>query len=81
MQLIDTYSNRIVFTTKTSTSGDFTLEIPYSSQYKIKIDHPGLGKHIASLEIPKNKKEHRNHEIVVVEEHFATETEQMEDEN
>jgi|GEM_PF-851818 len=79
MQLIDTYSNRIVFTTETSSNGDFTLEIPYSSQYKIKIDHPELGKHIASLEIPKNKKEHRNHEIVVVEEHFATETEQMEE--
>lgn len=80
MQLVDTYNNRVVFKTQSDAQGRFSLSIPYSSQYKIKISHVQLGKHIASLEIPKNKKEHRNHEIVVVEEHFASEAEQLEDE-
>ncbi len=80
MQLFDTYSNRVVFTTTSNQQGQFKLEIPYSSQYKIKISHKVLGLQVASLEIPKNKKEHRNHEIVVVEEQFASEVQQLEDE-
>ncbi|MDH3711915.1 MAG: hypothetical protein OER04_18655, partial [Cyclobacteriaceae bacterium] len=70
MQLIDVYNGRLVYETESGPQGDFTLEIPYSSQFKIKVEHQELGEHSASLEIPKNKKEHLDHEIIIVQDQF-----------
>ncbi len=66
LHLIDNYKNETVFTTTTDASGRFTLNIPYSSQYKIKVFEKDIGHKVVSLEIPKSRKMYTNHEIVIV---------------
>jgi hypothetical protein len=68
--LIDNDRDIVVFKTQSDDQARFSLEIPYSSHYKIKIISNDIGEHIVSLQIPKNKKMHRDHEIVVVEDKF-----------
>ena len=72
MELIDVYNGRVVYITESGKNGEFTLEVPYSSQYKIKVTHSELGAHDVSLDIPKNKKLHHNYEIIIVEEQFKS---------
>lgn len=70
LQLIDAYNRQVVYETISDENGAFSLEVPYSSQFKIKVIHAQLGVHTVSLEIHKNKKLHNHHEIVIVKEQF-----------
>ncbi len=67
ISLIDNNTNLEVGKTVSDASGHFTLEIPYSSQYKLAVVEKRIGNKLASLEIPKNKKLHTDYEIVVVQ--------------
>ncbi|MDN5213059.1 tetratricopeptide repeat protein [Fulvivirgaceae bacterium BMA12] len=70
LHLIDNHKNETVFTTSTDESGYFALNIPYSSQYKIKVFEKDIGHKLVSLEIPRNRKMYTNHEIVIVNDRF-----------
>ena len=70
LYLIDNHKNETVYKTTTDSSGHFALDIPYSSQYKIKVFEKNLGHKMVSLEIPRNRKMYTNHEIVIVNDQF-----------
>ena len=71
LTLVDHKRGMPVYETTTGPSGDFLLEIPYSSQYRLKVSSEKVGEPSVSLEIPKNRKLHTDHEIVVVKEKFT----------
>ncbi len=68
--LIDNSRGIAVYETESGENGAFLLEIPYSSQFKLEVEHKEVGKSTVSLDIPKNRKLYTNHQIVVVKEKF-----------
>jgi len=70
LRLIDNLRNATVYQTYTDQQGIFSLNIPYSSKYKIQVSQELVGQPIVSLEIPKNRKLYTAYEIVVVKEKF-----------
>ena len=52
--------------TKTDSLGNFEIEIPYSSNYSLKIVSSSIGVITVKLEVPKNKKPDSTHDIVIV---------------
>lgn len=73
LYLIDNHNKVMVYQTTTDSTGHFALNIPYSSQYKIKVFEKDIGQKLVSLEIPKSKKLYTNHQIVIVKERFRWE--------
>jgi len=73
LELIDHLRGLHITETTTDSQGAFTLEIPYSSKYKLKVISSRVGQPTVSLEIPKNKKQHLDHQIVVIKEKYHTE--------
>lgn len=72
--LVDNVTNSYVNEAATDQHGKFSLEIPYSSQYKLKVSSERVGEPTVSLEIPKNKKLHNDHKIVVFKEKYQQST-------
>ena len=68
--LVDNLTSLPVNETTTTRDGRFTLEIPYSSRYKLKVTSEKVGEPTVSLEIPKNKKNHTDYQIVVFKEKY-----------
>lgn len=71
IKLIDNLTDLYVNETTTDQQGKFSLEIPYSSRYKLKVSSEKVGEPTVSLEIPKNKKLHNDHKIVVFREKYG----------
>jgi len=69
MELIDRTGNSVVAKTKTDAKGNFNLEVPYYSKYKIRIKGEDLNGFI-SFEVPKFAKQDLSYEIVVVNDDF-----------
>jgi tetratricopeptide (TPR) repeat protein len=70
VSLIDNERNLTVFQNTCDASGNFRIVIPYYGKYKLRVIGEDKDENIVSLEIPKFKKEHGNHEIVVVKDLF-----------
>ncbi|MCK5700644.1 MAG: PD40 domain-containing protein, partial [Cyclobacteriaceae bacterium] len=72
LELIDKSQNSIVYVTHTNAVGNFSIEIPYDSQFLLKVTQENFGVAIVSMEIPKNNLDHSNHEIVIVKDLFKS---------
>jgi tetratricopeptide (TPR) repeat protein len=72
LSLIDNAQGVSVHESMSDEKGFFSIIIPYHSQYKIRIVGPEKDEHIVGLEIPKQRKEYGNHEIVIVKDLFGT---------
>ncbi|MCK5372417.1 MAG: PD40 domain-containing protein, partial [Cyclobacteriaceae bacterium] len=72
LELIDKSQNSIVYVTHTNAMGYFSIEIPYDSQFLLKVTQENFGVAIVSMEIPKNNLDHSNHEIVIVKDLFKS---------
>ena len=68
--LIDNERNLTVYENTCDIEGNFSIVIPYYSKYKLRVVGQDNDENIVSLEIPKYKKEHGKHEIVVVKDIF-----------
>lgn len=66
LYLIDVQRGLQVGETESDLNGNFTVEIPYASQYSIKVVEDNIGEIIVSFEIPKNKKKGEKHDIFLV---------------
>lgn len=76
LSLIDNLKNKIVETSTSGPSGDFSLAIPYFSQYRIKvIGGYDLEENFVSLELTKRRTSGNQYEIVVVKNAFKKSTE------
>lgn len=71
LTLIDIIRNISVHESESDADGNFSITIPYYSKYKIKVVEEE-DENFVSLEIPKHKKTHSKHEIVVVKDAFKT---------
>jgi len=69
MELIDRTDNVVVAKTQTDESGNFSLNVPYYSRYKIRIKGVDLDGFV-SFEVPKFAKQDLSYEIVVVNDDF-----------
>lgn len=69
MELIDRVGNKVILKTVTDNNGRFTLDVPYYSQYKIRIKDDNLDGFV-SFEVPKFAKQDLSYEIVVVNDDF-----------
>lgn len=65
-EVVDNESQEVVYTAKSNKEGYFAIEIPFASQFYIRIKMGTSDPLVVSLEIPKNKDKQANHEIVVV---------------
>ena len=72
IELIDKQSNEVLEVSKTDEYGNFNIEIPYQSQFLLKVIEKKLGTAIVSMEIPKNHRDYLNHDIVIVQDLFNT---------
>ena len=70
LELIDKVQQRIVQETFTDSTGIFKIEIPYESQYVLRVKTKNFGTAIVSMEIPLNYQNHIIHDIVIVEDFF-----------
>jgi tetratricopeptide (TPR) repeat protein len=70
--LIDNVRNITVQEGTCDDSGNFSIIIPYHSQYKIRVVSEDKEENIVSLEIPKHRKANGRHEIVVVKDAFKS---------
>lgn len=68
LELIDKSSNKILNMSETDSMGNFSIEIPYESQFLLKVNQETLGEALVSMEIPRNHLDYLNHEIVIVKE-------------
>lgn len=72
IQLIDNHRNITVFEHTCDASGNFSITIPYYSKYKLKVIGEDGIENVVSLELSKHRKEHDQHEIVVVKDIFKS---------
>lgn len=70
--LIDNDRNITVYERTCDSEGNFSIVIPYYGKYKLRVIGEDDDESIVSLEIPKYKKEHGRHEIVVVKDLFKS---------
>lgn len=68
--LVDNLKNTVVQETSTDENGNFSLTIPYFSQYLIRVMSADGDEHRASLEIQKYHRDTGKYEIVVVKDAF-----------
>jgi hypothetical protein len=52
--------------------GKFSISVPYYSKYKIRVVSEDREENIVSLEIPKYRREHSEHEIVIIKDPFKS---------
>jgi tetratricopeptide (TPR) repeat protein len=71
LTLIDNVRNVPVQEMVSDSAGNFSMEIPYFSKYKIRIITADNEENIVSLEIPKHRVLDTKHEIVVVKDPFT----------
>lgn len=70
LELIDNLMKTSVYETVSDSTGNFSVVVPYFTQYKIKVTGEDIAEGIVSFEIPKQKKAHDTYEIVVVRDAF-----------
>ncbi len=75
LELIDFSEDAIVEETSSDAEGDFTIEIPYEGQFKLRVTEKSFGVAVVSMEIPRNPEDFLNYEIVIVKELFKTDKE------
>lgn len=68
--LIDNLRGVTVYETVSDSEGNFTITIPYFSMYKLKVRNEANDENIVSLEIPRQRKQHTIHEIVLIKDTF-----------
>lgn len=66
LQLIDNLRNTVVYETASDQNSQFTLSIPYFSQYRIRVIEPGYRESTVSLDLSRRKVADTRFEIVVV---------------
>jgi tetratricopeptide (TPR) repeat protein len=71
LELIDIFQKEVVGQSVSDDKGYFKLEIPYESQFKLRVSQHKFGVAVVSMEIPKNPEDYLNHEIVIVKELFS----------
>jgi hypothetical protein len=71
LYLIDNIRNVTVYESQADSSGNFSITIPHFSKYRIRLVGEHDDEHVVSLEIPKHRKQHSNHEIVVIKDSFS----------
>ena len=59
-------NKNVVLTTTTDTLGKFSIDVPYDSQYVLRVVQKDLGNALVSFDIPKNNLDYLNHEIVII---------------
>ena len=74
LKLVDNIRNIVVSQTVTNSRGEFSLVIPYFSQYMITLAEGENIEHKVILEIPKHRKEISAHHIVFIKDLFAHES-------
>jgi tetratricopeptide (TPR) repeat protein len=72
LYLIDHIRNVTVHECASDGAGNFSMKIPYFSQYKIRVVGPDNDESIVSLEIPKHRKEQGDHEVVIVKDAYRS---------
>lgn len=72
IQLIDHLRGVSVMEHTCDQAGNFAITIPYYSKYKLKVVGEDGVEHVVSLELPKHRKAHEQHEIVIVKDVFKT---------
>lgn len=72
IELVDKESQETVFKSSTDGHGNFTIEIPYESQFLLRVKQNELGVAIVSMEISKNHQDYLSHDIVIVQDLFNT---------
>jgi tetratricopeptide (TPR) repeat protein len=70
--LIDNIRDVTVQEGTSDENGNFKWIIPYFSKYRIRVVGPDNDEHVVSLEIPKQRHLHSNHEIVIVKDVFRS---------
>ncbi len=65
-QLLDNARNTVVYESMTNDIGAVNISIPYFSKFKIRIIGPDDEVHVASFDIPRNRKVDERYEIVLV---------------
>jgi hypothetical protein len=70
LTLIDNFKNVPVSESFSDSAGNFVLQIPYFSQYKLKVTDEHNNENVVSLEVPRHRKKEEKHEIVVVRDAF-----------
>jgi tetratricopeptide (TPR) repeat protein len=70
--LVDNIKDAVVYESKSDSTGNFLLVIPYFSKYSIKVIGADSDEHVVSMEIPKQRKLHNKHEIVIVKDAFRS---------
>lgn len=65
-EVVDNNTKEVVYTSRSDENGGFSIDIPYASQFFIRLQMGDADPLVVSLEIPKNKDKQANHEIVVV---------------
>ncbi|MGK7392684.1 MAG: tetratricopeptide repeat protein [Candidatus Cyclobacteriaceae bacterium M2_1C_046] len=70
--LIDNARNVVVAETQSDGEGNFTINVPYFSEYKLRVSGKEIGEGIVSFAVPKHKKLNNEYEIVVVKDEFRS---------
>ena len=70
IELVNKENQETVFTSTTDSYGNFSIEIPYESQFLLRVRQKELGEAIVSMEIPKNHQDYLSHDIVIVQDLF-----------
>lgn len=70
IELVNKESQETVIASTTDGTGKFSIEIPYESQFLLRVRQQELGVAIVSMEIPKNHQDYLNHDIVIVQDLF-----------
>jgi len=68
--VIDNVKQAVVSTTTSDKNGEFSIVIPYFSQYRIRVVEDDGSETIVSLDISKQRKSENSHEIVIVKDVF-----------
>jgi tetratricopeptide (TPR) repeat protein len=68
--LTDNLRGITVYETVSDSTGNFSITIPYFSMYKIRVRGQNNDENIVSLEIPRHRKLHTVHEIVLIKDTF-----------
>lgn len=70
--LIDNTREVIVAESQSDSAGNFTINVPYFSEYKLRVSGEDLGEGIVSFVVPKHRKLNDRYEIVVVKDEFRS---------
>ncbi|MGE0589194.1 MAG: tetratricopeptide repeat protein [Cyclobacteriaceae bacterium] len=70
LTLVDTYRSASVYEGTTDREGNFSVVIPYFSKYILRIEGLENDEHVAVMEIPKERKESSDYQIVVISDLF-----------